>query len=55
MSDAEVDGGLKDGAAQDAAYLEGRTFSGSTLMNAGILVHRTPGDFVSTMYYLTAE
>ena len=48
---------LKDGAAADAEYLEcdGRTFSGSTLMNAGILVHRTPGDFVSTMYYLSAE
>ena len=55
MSGAEVDGGLKDGAAADAAYLEGRTFSGSALMNAGILVHRTPGDFVGTMYYLTAE
>ena len=55
MSGAEVDGGLKDGAAADAAYLEGRTFSGSALMNAGILIHRTPGDFVGTMYYLTAE
>ena len=49
------EGALKDGAAADAEYLEGRTFSGSALMNAGILVHRTPGDFVSTMYYLTAE
>ena len=46
---------LKDGAAADADYLENRTFSGSTLMNAGILVHRTPGDFVSTMYFLNAE
>lgn len=46
---------LKDGAAADATYLEGRTFFGSTLMNAGILVHRTPGDFVGSLYYLTEE
>ena len=51
MSDAE----LSEAAAADAAYLEGRTFSGSTLMNAGILIHRTPGDFAGTMYYITAR
>ena len=49
ISDAE----LSEAAAADAAYLEGRTFSGSTLMNAGILVHRMPGDFAGTMYYIT--
>ena len=51
MSGAE----LNEGAAADAAYLQERIFSGSTLMNAGILVHRTPGDFAGAMYYITAE
>ncbi|MBO7485514.1 MAG: alpha-galactosidase [Spirochaetaceae bacterium] len=46
---------LNEGAAADAAYLQERIFSGSTLMNAGILVHRTPGDFAGAMYYITAE
>lgn len=46
---------LHQGAEADRDEFAGRTFSGSTLMNAGIMVHRTSGDFQGTMYCLTAK